>query len=174
MQTPEMPVLPLRDIKLPSEPGFWPLAPGWWVVIAVLTVLLIWLCIKWFQHLRKKRRWQDIDQQLSTIEFNFKKHQNKRKLLADLSEFLRRFVKFQLQDDHAVTLTGEPWVNYLNQLQEDKLFAPYSTVLSEGVFQHNPDFQTKGLLETTRAFIKRHVMRPTKKNKKTAPEVSHV
>ena len=31
--------LPLKDLHLPAEIGWWPLAPGWWGVIAVLAVV---------------------------------------------------------------------------------------------------------------------------------------
>lgn len=174
MQSPEMPVLPLRDIKLPPEPGFWPLAPGWWVVIGLLVIIAIWLGYLWIRHNRKKRRWQAIDQQLSSIEFNYRQHQNKQKLLTDLSVFLRRFVKFQLQQNHAVTLSGESWIEYLNQLQDNKPFAPYATALSHGVYQQTPDFEADGLLETTRTFIKQQVMKPAKKQQKPPLEVTHV
>ena len=28
--------IPLRDLHLPEAIGWWPLAPGWWVVIALV------------------------------------------------------------------------------------------------------------------------------------------
>ena len=31
--------LPLRDLHLPAEVGWWPLAPGWWVLIAIVAAL---------------------------------------------------------------------------------------------------------------------------------------
>ena len=33
--------LPLRDIHLPAPLGWWPLAPGWWIVGALVFALLI-------------------------------------------------------------------------------------------------------------------------------------
>ena len=36
-------VLPLRDLHLPEAVGWWPLAPGWWGVIAVVTASLGYL-----------------------------------------------------------------------------------------------------------------------------------
>lgn len=174
MQAPEMPVLPLRDIKLPPEPGFWPLAPGWWVLIGLLLVILVWLSIKWLGYLRRKKRWLEIEQQLSAIEFDYLQNSNKQQLLADLSVFLRRFVKFQLGQNKSVTLTGKNWIAHLNQLQGQKLFAPYAKALGEGVFQHNPDYDADGLLETTRHFIKQQVMKPAKPQKEAKLEVQDV
>ena len=35
--------IPLRDLHLPDLIGTWPLAPGWWVLIALLAAGLLWL-----------------------------------------------------------------------------------------------------------------------------------
>ena len=40
--------LPLKDIHLPADVPWWPLAPGWWVLLAallVLTLLIHWLAV---------------------------------------------------------------------------------------------------------------------------------
>ncbi len=33
--------LPIEDIILPGEPGFWPPAPGWWLLALILLVALL-------------------------------------------------------------------------------------------------------------------------------------
>jgi len=160
MQMPETPVLPLRDIKLPPEPGFWPLAPGWWFLIVLLTILLLWLAIKWRKHVQRKKRWQEIDEQLSAIEFSFKQNKNKQVLLNETSEFLRRFVKFQLHQHQATSLPGNQWIDHLNNLQGGAAFTAFNESLTVGVFQQNHDFDAQKLLQITRAFIKQQIMKP--------------
>ena len=44
--------LPLRDLHLPDAIGWWPPAPGWWVVIALLAAGLGYLAWRAFL------RWQ--------------------------------------------------------------------------------------------------------------------
>ena len=46
--------IPLRDLQLPAVGGWWPLAPGWWVIIAILAVALLLL----LRHLYRRWRWQ--------------------------------------------------------------------------------------------------------------------
>ncbi len=161
MQAPPIQSLPLRDIKLPAEPGFWPLAPGWWVVIVLLLLLLIWAAVKGYQYNRKKRRWLQIDQQLSKLEFSFQQSNNKQELLTEISMFLRRFVKFQLKQNTASSLAGHAWITHLDQYQPGT-FTKFETALTQGVFESACDYDPHQLLHVTRDFIKKQVMRPNK------------
>lgn len=169
MQAPEMSALPLRDIKLPAEPGFWPLAPGWWVLILATLAVTVWLGIKWYKYRQKKRRWMEIDQQLSKIEFDFRQSQDRQKLLTEVSTFLRRFVKYQLHHDRATSLSGHEWIDYLSQFKNSDSFAPFESALTVGVFQADCEYDANRLLQTTRLFIKQQVMKPI-----TALEPDHV
>ncbi len=170
----EAQMLPLRDIKLPSEPGFWPLAPGWWLLLILLSLVLIWLAIKWYRYHQKKRRWLAINEQLSALEFAYKKDQDKRQLLTEISVFLRRFVKYQLRQDQATTLVGEQWIAYLNLYDPKQPFAAYLSALTAGVYQADCDYDAEGLLHTTRAFIKQQVMHPTPITAAGQQEPQHV
>jgi len=171
MQAKEIPTLPLRDIRLPAEPGFWPLAPGWWLLLGLALVLILWLGFKWYQYAKKKRRWQQIDHQLATIELAYKQNKNKQKLLADISVFLRRFVKFQLNQDRATSLAGQDWIDHLNQLQNDRPFMVFEQALTSGVYQNSYEFDAQDLLSTTQQFIKQHVMKPTLQARKVNANV---
>lgn len=163
LPTPEMQALPLRDIKLPAEPGFWPLAPGWWVLIVISLVVLAWFCIKWYRHQQKKKRWQAIDQQLSRIEFTYSQEQDAQQLLTELSAFLRRFVKYQLNQSTATSLAGEEWINFLNQDDPKQPFSVHKEALTMGPFQASCEYDTEGLLYCARQFIKKQVMKPNNK-----------
>jgi len=166
-----MTALPLRDIKLPIEPGFWPLAPGWWLVLLVLLTLLALLTYQWLKWRKKHRRWLHIETQLAQIEFDYLQTKNKQQLLVAVSAYLRRFIKFQLHDNQAVSLTGLDWIEYLNNLQTKPYFVGFEDALTHGVFQTNCQFDAKELISSTRDFMKQHVMNPSNQ---TATGVSHV
>ena len=151
--------LPLRDLKLPAEPGFWPLAPGWWVLLLVVVTVLAWLLLLALRYREKKRRWQQIEQQLADIQFRYSQSQDRQHLLTELSVFLRRFVRFQLQQTEATSLAGEAWVSHLNRLQPGA-FDDFEQALTTGVYAPACDYDAEQLLRTTQQFIKRHVMRP--------------
>ncbi|MEP6880575.1 MAG: DUF4381 domain-containing protein, partial [Dokdonella sp.] len=35
----------LRDIHLPADPSWWPPAPGWWILAAILLGVTIWAAV---------------------------------------------------------------------------------------------------------------------------------
>ena len=154
-------VLPLRDIKLPAEPGYWPLAPGWWLLLITLLVLAVWLGNKWYRYRLKKRRWLEINKQLSELEFVYQQNKNQQQLLTGVSVFLRRFVKYQLKQDQATTLAGDSWIAHLNQYDQSQPFAAYEAALTAGVYQADCEYDAAGLLQTSRDFVQKQVMKPT-------------
>ena len=156
----EAQVLPLRDIKLPTEPGFWPLAPGWWMLIIVVSALAFWLGIKWYRYRLKKRRWLEIEQQLSELEFIYQQNKDQQQLLTGISAFLRRFVKYQLNQGRATALVGNDWVAHLNLYDQSQPFNEYKSALTAGVYQADCDYDAQGLLQLTRNFIHKQVMKP--------------
>lgn len=163
---PELTALPLRDIKLPAEPGFWPLAPGWWAVIVLALALLSLLAIIWYKYRQKKKRWLAIESQLSALEFKHQETQDAQLLLTDISAFLRRFVKYQLQQNTAATLSGRAWIDHLNKLAQRDLFSPFAETLMTGAYRDQCEYDSEQLLQITRQFIKQQTMKPKNKEPK--------
>ncbi|MGJ8663741.1 MAG: DUF4381 family protein, partial [Marinicella sp.] len=141
----------------------------WWVLITVLLLLVIWLSVKWYKYRQKKNRWIEIDEQLSQLEFDYRQSKDSQKFLTDVSTFLRRFIKFQIQHDSATSLAGNAWINYLNQYSKSGSFADFEAALTVGVFQADYEYDANQLLKTTRLFIKQQVMKP-----ETVLEPGHV
>ena len=48
----EQEALQLKDIHLPGSPDLWPLALGWWLLLAIIVLALFWL----FSQLKKRNR----------------------------------------------------------------------------------------------------------------------
>ena len=52
------PLAGLRDIALPAAVSWWPLAPGWWLLLGLVLLfalaLPLWL---WWRHRRRCWRW---------------------------------------------------------------------------------------------------------------------
>ena len=48
-------VLVLKDIRYPSEIDWWPLAIGWWLIIFIIFLVLIFLGHKYYNQWKKNR-----------------------------------------------------------------------------------------------------------------------
>src|SRR3546814_19780271 len=54
--------LPLKDIHLPPAPGTWPLAPGWWLALAVQVFALIAIGRWWWARHQRRVRHRQLEQ----------------------------------------------------------------------------------------------------------------
>ena len=108
--------LNLKDIHLPEPILWWPLAPGWWMVIALLFVAVGLLVIakKIYQSKQLKR---DIAAELEIIKQQFSQTQNKRVLAKSLSILLRRVCISYQTTQNVAGLTGDDWLLWLDNEQ---------------------------------------------------------
>jgi hypothetical protein len=129
--------LPLRAIHLPETVNWWPVAPVWWVLLAVviITPFVIIQYRKW-----KAARFITIAlKQLSAIENNFNQHQDSCRLLKDLSIFLRQCVMTLQTREDTASITGEAWLQLLDRLGETKEFTQgKGKVLLTAPYQNQP------------------------------------
>ena len=108
------PALNLRDIHLPEPVSWWPLAPGWWmlIVIALIIVLTAYIAIKTYRS-RQLRR--DITSELEQIKRQFENSQNKSQLAKSLSVLLRRTNITYNPGSNVAGLTGDNWLAWLDK-----------------------------------------------------------
>ncbi len=152
--------LPLRAIHLPPEPGFWPLAPGWWILIALLVLIVSVLLILWYRRLKRHRCYLTIISELQSITDAFQNNNDRRQLLTDLSLLLRRFEKYQQHKDQAVALNGQHWIDHLNKSHKGQPFSQWQQLLTEGIYQSDVSFNEKALIKLVATHIKVGVMKP--------------
>lgn len=107
--------LPLRDLHLPPPIDWWPLAPGWWLLIALLLTGLCWLlrrALKKRQYLAPRRH---AVRALASIEAEYLKHRNPVVLTRQASELLRRAMLAYAPRHEVAGLTGESWLAWLDR-----------------------------------------------------------
>jgi len=106
--------LPLKDVHLPAGISWWPLAPGWWIVLGIgcFLILLIVMLRKMFRQPRFKKQ---AEQALSRIEQKLKERKQPIECLADLSVLLRRLMLDQKPSSGSAGLTGQAWLKSLDR-----------------------------------------------------------
>lgn len=165
------PLAHLRDIHLPAEVSWWPLAPAWWALGALggATLVLLWILV-W----RWRRKWQQLAYQrvaLRQLEHLAAQHSSApATLVRELSVLLRRVAT--LHAPSSAGFAGEEWLEFLDRTLDSKVKAepfrtgagqcladaPYRPALKSGVDPH-------ALVELTRCWIKNLPPLATKKGR---------
>jgi len=162
---PKLPDLPLRDIHLPAPVGWWPPAPGWWLLLAgvpLLLILLAWLW-RWLRRQTVKklalRELEAIVQ--SDVGFSEKTRQ--------LAVLLRRTCLSVYPREEVAGLVGEQWLAFLDgPLGGQDFSAGAGRLLLEAPYRREPQGDLDALFKLCRAWIKR-LPKPGQATAKTPP-----
>ena len=110
--------LELRDIHLPDPISWWPLAPGWWFVLAAI-VLIIAGVFLFRYYLKKQALRKTVAAELESICAQHKKDNNALVLVQSLSILLRRACISFYPRSEVASLTGDAWLKFLDDSMSD-------------------------------------------------------
>ncbi|MSR16024.1 MAG: DUF4381 domain-containing protein [Gammaproteobacteria bacterium] len=105
--------LPLHDIHLPPPISWWPLATGWWLLLAgiLATATIASTTRYWWQRGKLRRAAQ---RRLREIAVAFKEHQDSHRLARELSVLCRQLVSQVSTDSAVMSEVGAAWLFRLN------------------------------------------------------------
>jgi len=112
--------LPLKDIHLPEPIGWWPPAPGWWL-LAVLLPLLSFAAFYLYKRLKRQTMLKTAGKMLAAIGND--KNLDRLQTLVALSALLRRVAISSAPRADVAGLSGPAWLAYLDASFQD---APFS------------------------------------------------
>ena len=109
--------LPLRDIHLPLPVGFWPLAPGWWIVSAVVLMILAFALFLFYKH----RRPTALKEALAKLEVYLGDAElSPRARNQGISLLLRQLAISTEGRDEIAGLSGSAWIAWLEKKLADQ------------------------------------------------------
>ena len=114
--------IPLRDLHLPAEIGWWPLAPGWWLLLALAFAALLWAGYRGFLRWRANRARRIALRQLALIAQEYADEKDALSTSQQLSELLRRALLAYAPRSIVAGLTGERWLEFLDTGLEQPVF----------------------------------------------------
>ncbi|WCE28903.1 DUF4381 domain-containing protein [Vibrio sp. SCSIO 43137] len=105
----------LRDIYLPPAVSWWPLAYGWWVVIALIPLLIITVVLIRRQRQRSLKlvTLGEFNQLKARFTADAQRSESQLQLAAELSVLLHRLV-LGLEDQNKQSISGDNWIHYLS------------------------------------------------------------
>ena len=107
--------IPLRDLHLPEAVGWWPLAPGWWVVIAMLLLGCAYLVRLYLMQRSQSAARRHALKQLAALTTEFEQHGDVVVFSSAMSELLRRTMLAYAPRANVAGLTGDQWLAWLDR-----------------------------------------------------------
>jgi hypothetical protein len=114
--------LPLRDLHLPEAVGLWPPAPGWWFLMALAAGGVVYILYKQFLKWRFNAARRVALSELRRIRQEYEAGADALILAKELSELLRRSMLAYAPRGQVAGLTGDRWLEWLDQGLEGRPF----------------------------------------------------
>lgn len=146
----------LRDIHGAADPGWWPPAPGWWV-LALLLLLALALALRALLRrlavARRRRRWL---QALDALERESNPAERPHDYLAGLNRLFRAVAVKAFPGTGCARLQGSAWVAFIRSLLPEDPAADSLEALASGPYEPAPRFNAAALREQAHAWVRRY------------------
>lgn len=116
------PLANLRDIHLPDALSAWPPAPGWWILAFLIIAMFCWTGWKLWQRHKQRFLLRFTLNKITELETAYLEHQNSVLLLRQYSTLIRRVCLARFSRQKVASLTGNQWLDFLNQTTDKEFF----------------------------------------------------
>lgn len=143
----------LRDIHLPDAVGWWPLAPGWYVL--AITIIIVFLLLGFFltRHYVRGRARRQALRLLSSFQQQYEKEANSQSGAARISELLKRVALIYFPREQVAGLQGDPWITFLDSTAKGVDFKSMRVELLEVPYQPTTKCDLHRLFNMARTWI---------------------
>jgi hypothetical protein len=105
----------LKDIHLPPPVSWWPLAPGWYIALLLLSIICYVLGKILYKHWRKIYRKRFAVKQMQRLEKRYLQ-QPTAKIIAKAAMLLKQVVMVKYPRNRVAGLHGEEWLIFLDTI----------------------------------------------------------
>jgi len=146
----------LRDIHQPDPVSIWPLAPGWWILILLVPVLIF--LIRYLLKRKSKPNYKKLaSEELQNIIADFEIQRNSHKTIGEISLFIRKALVAKNGNEQIAGLIGEDWLDYLDRVSGTKLFSNggASIIATSPYRKQEEDHDLQDLITATKSLVKK-------------------
>ena len=142
----------LRPMQLPDPVSWWPMAPGWWLLL-VLIIASVFGLLWWL-----RRRWADPRRyalaKLKNLQAcYFPEGSDQTALLTHCNQLLKRTALTLYPRHDVASLSGDAWIAFL--LNSSKgCEAEALQCLKDGAYQQSVKYDSTALLKSCRQWLK--------------------
>ncbi len=130
----------LRDLHTPAEISWWPLAPGWWLLFALI-IGVIGVILYRSRH-KPSSAAHSVDyrqlaiRELKKIKQALAETDNEQQFITELSLLMKRCTRVYYPE--AASLTGQAWLAFLDKNLEQPQFQKFHHQLCVAPYAHQP------------------------------------
>lgn len=153
----EGPLSQLRDIHLPEPVGLWPLAPGWWLLAALLLVtgVIVFRLIR--NRVRRDAPRRDALKELEKCYRAFEDDGNESKYISNINVLLKKVAAFYYGKEKVARLSGEAWLAFLDQhAGTDQFSRGAGTALASGPYRPAAAVDAVALQQACKHWVDAH------------------
>lgn len=153
---PQDPLAQLQPLRDPAAIGWWPPAPGWWLLAALILLALAGLgYLLWRRYQRNGYRRQAL-RQLRIIAQECPAAGDRGASIAQINALLKTVALQRYPRARVAGLSGEAWLAFLHA-SEPGASEPFPPDLGEAMYQqHLPATDLDQLVQRSARWIRRH------------------
>jgi len=138
---------------MPEPASWWPPAPGWWIVAALVLagVFLVFRFLR--RRSREKRYRKEAHQLLDDLYTTWQKDKDDRAFASGAHQLLRRIVIHHAGRDGVAGITGGAFIDRANRLSTAVLSEQTSSLLTELSYRPDADAEAKFEIDQARREI---------------------
>ena len=159
------PLSQLKDIHLPDAVSWWPLAPGWWILICLFLIMIALAIYLYIRSQRKTRQELIIEQSLQIFHDLEDQSVEPKVLVSELSKLLRRTAISLYGRDNTAKLAGKEWLNFLNLHGKTKAFTEgVGQAFGDQPYRPYVDYNRTALLGLTNHWLQQQLKKDSKES----------
>jgi hypothetical protein len=148
------PLSKLRDIHLPEPIGWWPLAPGWYLLVLLVIAILITIIFFLRRYYLNGSAKRDALRLLKIYQQQYQSEMNSQISSAHISLLLKRVALAYFPRARVASLQGDEWILFLNNTAKKLNFEEVRAELLEMPYQPQKDCDLGLLFEMAHTWIK--------------------
>lgn len=155
----------LRDIHLPDAISWWPPAIGWWILLALVITAFIFIP-KLYRRITYTPLNKVANNTFKNIIAEYKEDNNESDFVIKTSQFLRQTAMSYCGRNNVAQVTGNEWVQTLNNLTEKNYFnEKIKQTLVNAPYQKNISIDAEELISTIQNWLDKLPKQPKGLNK---------
>jgi hypothetical protein len=153
---PQDPLAQLHPLREPLPVGWWPPAPGWWLLAVLLLVLALALAWYLLRRYRARAYRRGALAQLARLQATYRQHGDALQFIAQTNALLKSVALVSYPRREVAASSGADWLAFLNNadLGQD---ARFPAGFANGAYlRRGPDIDIDQLQRSAASWIKRH------------------